>query len=862
MNRLHQCRCFALGVGIGLLCGMPAARGAEPGETSLFPFVLPWDDDRLGVTNVSGWLDRPAGGRGPVVVKDGHLFTGNERLRLLGVNLCFGANFPRHGDATKIAARLAKFGVNAVRFHHMDMQVTPNGIFAVDGRTLDTEQLDRLDFLVARLKEHGIYADLNLHVSRTYPDLPAWEGMPSFHKGVDQFFPRMIEWQREYARALLTHTNPYTKTRYADEPAVALVEINNENGLFHEWWDGGFDEMPAIYADELGRQWNEWLAARHPDFTALKKAWGVRSEPLGHELLVNPDFAHGLDGWNLEQHGDAQAGARTAPDAPGGAPALRVDVARVDGVGWHVQLNQPKLSFARDTPFTVRFQAKSDGPRRVLVSAMQNHAPWKVLWFGEASLSQNWKPFQFTFQPDVEDGNARLTLSQLGERTGPIWVSAMSLKPGGVSGLAENERAGHVAIFRKRDYASRTPEARRDWVRFLCDTEERYWTGMARFLKDDLKVKSLLVGTQTNWSPATIQSRLDVIDSHAYWQHPHFPGRSWDPENWTVQNVPMAGRPDGGTLPGLAIGRVAGKPFLCTEYNHSAPNTYSAETLPLIAAFAALQDWDGVFAFAYSHRKDDWDARRITSFFDIDQHPLKMATLPAATALFLRGDVRPFPAQTCVPVASAAAIERASVAGSFLGADAFGVDRQDALQRRVALDLRSSGEKTAATAPADWTWGLPDGRKTVLIDTPRSKAVIGEFTGAPFLIGGVRIEPGPTRQGWAVLTVTARDGADFKAPGRLLLTATGMAENTGMRWKNADKTTVGQDWGNAPSLVEGVAAAITLPVSPDGVRAWALDTRGLRGAPLVVKGTMGRATITIGPQFQTVWYEIEIPQGR
>jgi len=40
----------------------------------------------------------------------------------------------------------------------------------------------------------------------------------------------------------------------------------------------------------------------------------------------------------------------------------------------------------------------------------------------------------------------------------------------------------------------------------------------------------------------------------------------------------------------------------------------------LLAAYGALQDWDAIYAFAYSHRKD-WDARRIPGFFDIDQHP-------------------------------------------------------------------------------------------------------------------------------------------------------------------------------------------------------------------------------------------------
>ena len=34
-----------------------------------------------------------------------------------------------------------------------------------------------------------------------------------------------------YARALLDRVNPYTKTRYPAEPAVAVVELTNEDTL-------------------------------------------------------------------------------------------------------------------------------------------------------------------------------------------------------------------------------------------------------------------------------------------------------------------------------------------------------------------------------------------------------------------------------------------------------------------------------------------------------------------------------------------------------------------------------------------------------------------------------------------------------
>ena len=59
---------------------------------------------------------------------DGHLHAGNERIRFFGVNLCYAANFPRKENADKIAARLAKFGVNAIRFHHLDQMPFPSGI--------------------------------------------------------------------------------------------------------------------------------------------------------------------------------------------------------------------------------------------------------------------------------------------------------------------------------------------------------------------------------------------------------------------------------------------------------------------------------------------------------------------------------------------------------------------------------------------------------------------------------------------------------------------------------------------------------------------------------------------------------------
>src|SRR5215213_1556225 len=179
---------------LGLLSAVAVA-------ADLFPFVLPWDDASPTVISLAQLNEKPAGRDGFVRVKAGHLFAGEQRLRIFGVNVCFGANFPTRDAAEKVAARMAKFGINCVRFHHMDMFSAPGGIFAKDGKTLDAERLDRLDYFIAKLKEQGIYADLNLHVSRTYPDRPKAEkqGNPSYDKGVDNFAAATIQLQKDYA---------------------------------------------------------------------------------------------------------------------------------------------------------------------------------------------------------------------------------------------------------------------------------------------------------------------------------------------------------------------------------------------------------------------------------------------------------------------------------------------------------------------------------------------------------------------------------------------------------------------------------------------------------------------------------------
>src|SRR5262249_35038707 len=157
----------------------------------------------------------------------------------------------------------------------------------------------------------------------------------------------------------------------------------------------------------------------------------------------------------------------------------------------------------------------------------------------------------------------------LARQPATVWLSGVSLRPGGTTGIAEEERleTGTVRLFRHDRISERSAEAQRDWLRFLWETEDAYWQAMRRHLKDELKVHGVVMGTIVGCSTPGLMAGLDAVDTHAYWQHPHFPRRQWDAEDWTVENRTMVNEP-GGTLPGLALRRVLGKPHCVTEYNH------------------------------------------------------------------------------------------------------------------------------------------------------------------------------------------------------------------------------------------------------------------------------------------------------
>jgi len=232
-------------------------------DSLLQPFVMDHRSATVSPADASFLHDAPAGRDGFIRVQNGHFVKPDgKRIRFWGVHLTDWSpgsiELPAKEDARMYARTLARYGVNIVRLHFVD-KWAPTGITdgsKDDTRSFDAQQLDRLDFLVSELKKNGIYMDLNLNVGRAYKE---GDGVPDtarlqWAKSLTLYDKRLIELEKEYAHNLLTHVNPYTGTEYRNEPAIAIVEMLNENGIGQ-----GYNPPTKFYADELDGLYNAWL---------------------------------------------------------------------------------------------------------------------------------------------------------------------------------------------------------------------------------------------------------------------------------------------------------------------------------------------------------------------------------------------------------------------------------------------------------------------------------------------------------------------------------------------------------------------------------------------------------------------------
>lgn len=266
----------------------PAVAKSVGGPGDWFPLLA--DDDTFdprSVIDMSALVPAPAGKFG--------------FLHAAGKDLCFeradapvklwgcGANIePGRYSRVQLIQRaryLRKFGVNAVRQHAVFDELNTNG-------KIDPQKLDQYDWWFAELKKNGIYTDWSVFYNFTigpddgydpslFRDLEGGAERKSTY-GIITIAPALWDIRNKTLVALLTHRNPYTGLRYTEDPALAVVEMQNEDSVF--FWNplGALAEPHPkkwpLHARQLRAMFAAWIRAKYKSDDALKAAWGSLRE--------------------------------------------------------------------------------------------------------------------------------------------------------------------------------------------------------------------------------------------------------------------------------------------------------------------------------------------------------------------------------------------------------------------------------------------------------------------------------------------------------------------------------------------------------------------------------------------------------
>lgn len=255
-----------------------------------FPYAGRQDFSPGSPIGMREWLDAPAGKHGFVQEKGAQfVFEDGTPVKFWGTNISYALPATPPEDAERWADKYAKYGVNLVRFHKFTGHRRWNGFMDPENPLEFDEPRARLfDNFHAELRERGIYVGwspifaIQFHekfrdrlvaydeIVENRPKLGGMFGnslypLSTFATDVqDLYIEIIVRW--------LNRRNTVTGLRYAEDPALAYVECQNEADVF--FYVGNIVDALPTYKKLFQGYFCDWLKERYPDDAALRKAWG------------------------------------------------------------------------------------------------------------------------------------------------------------------------------------------------------------------------------------------------------------------------------------------------------------------------------------------------------------------------------------------------------------------------------------------------------------------------------------------------------------------------------------------------------------------------------------------------------------
>ena len=438
----------------------------------------------------------------------------------------------------------------------------------------------------------------------------------------------------------------------------------------------------------------------------------------------------------------------------------------------------------------------------------------------------------------------------------PVLYSLNLVNENALTGVWNSERTSHGARklylqkFEKYLQDSGTPQrpfARNGlFIEFLNGLQEQCIREQTRFLKEETGLKALITDLN-NYTPFTLaglRSGLELVDNHQYWDHPSFPMQRWRIP-FVFHNRSSISM-DAAMPRDLMPTRIFGKPFTVTEFNFCVPNTWRVECPSVFGGYAALQDWDGLYRFAWSHGNAGMkNTNHRLSHFDIVNNIQAQMADRIIHMLFVRGDVK--------AASSAYAFEfspeqiRNVTGNTRSGSYPAEFQRLGLFARIGSLTQKTELPGIRKTNPLEKTWKkqlspeadsalatlkktgvitsstgeitLNRTKKSLRIITPRSEVL----TGSEALSGQVIVSAKPNS--YQTIALMSLDGKPLAESAKILLVQLTDLSNNGLRFEDKSRRVL-LDWGALPQMLERGSAELIL----------ALPHR-MRVVPLALDGT-------------------------
>jgi len=570
-----------------------------------------------------------------IKIKNGHFYYKDRQVRFFGTNVAFSSAFPEKKDAPNIAKRMSQLGINIVRFHHMDNK----DIWENNEKSILSEvKLDRLHYFLFCLKNNGIYANINLHVSRNYPEiLKEKEIINTFKygKSLDRYYPTFINDQLKYAKDLLTSYNNYTGFKVGEDPMILNIELNNENTMFNLEDESKVNILTENLKNELLKQWRNFIKSKYKSYDEINHIYNNETIDLKNDLVKDNKISCQKNNsvCTIENN------------------SVKFDINTIPSPSWGNQIHYGEINISNFTYYTVEFDAKVQNPTEdtMTFQFQENKTPYRVY------LRINYIKISTEFQHYILSGKTNFDC-QFTEDSKPTVkiilppsinhyeVKNLKLYKGKVPmNFTENdEKSLDKILYPSSSLIKNLPNMAYDLRLFFQYTETKTQEKLTNYIKNDLKFNELFIlDSQINYGSFLSYERenqlSDITDIHEYWEHPQFQtGHSWDRAYYSIKNTPMIKSKTFGTLNSITKGKCYNKPFTVSEYNHPFPSEYLHEKFAMLGSWSAFHDFDAIYQFSYDQSKNEY----ISGYFEMSSNPIDFAMAPYITLAFRQNYVQ------------------------------------------------------------------------------------------------------------------------------------------------------------------------------------------------------------------------------